>query len=1029
MSNKGFKLYTYFLVAILFMAVSLTGTIIMMSSAFANKVLMKKIDEITSINSKVAKMIIEKRSALLLGSIKDLEYNFTIASDAFLEGDRKKLEEVMLSLYDQNFAQSMDLLIFVSADESYVFDASSPFYDTESIRRTLMREGRASGGRVRLFQAVSGKGTLLALASSTEAVSKTTGELAGTIYAGVVLNSNISLISEIASSVRLSEAAIVYGDQVISGVTNRPPKDIISICYNGSKIKFDDDKVSFCSHLDTENSDMPISFYQSFPENMVSSLKLRSKIVSFTAISIIIVVTIISGYFINALMVRSLYKLVDFTRAAMMGESDSFSPSPIREFNELGVQIASVSSELAETQAYLQNLIKHADAPIAVWDKKGTITLFNYSIEKLSGIKYSDIIGKHISHMYSIFPEVTVDTAGRDDSDVSSARFESVVRNKISGDVHFVFWSITDVYDDDKYYGTILQGMDITDRRSSEEKLLLASKVFENTLEAIFITDRKGIIMSVNKAFSSITGYDEDEALGKPHSIMNSDRHGEPFFKELWRSLRETGRWTGEIWNRRKNGEVYPAIQTISCIRDKKGQVTHFISVVHDITERKSYEEHIKYQATHDSLTGLVNRNRFSEIVKDSVESSRDRGELCAVAFMGLDRFKNLNDSLGHKIGDKVLQILSKRISDDSGSGNVVSRIGGDEYAIVMKGIKSRDFAIEKVQHIMSKMREPVSIQGYELFIQVSAGMAFYPDDSSKPDELMKNADVAMFQAKSTARNTLRLYSSELNSKMSQRLVMESKLNRAIENNELTLHYQPKIDITNMRVMGMEALLRWNNSELGSVSPEVFIPIAEDTGLILPIGEWVMRRAAEDTVKLHNMGFEELKIAVNLSLKQFFKRDFVEVVDSTFKSTGLSRVNFEFEITENVFSEDLGTISRIMEHMNEMEIKFAIDDFGTGYSSIGYLKKLPIHTLKIDKSYTNLIDTDRETETIVSSVILMAKSLGLSIVAEGAENLEQVKLLRGMGCDIVQGYYYSRPIPFDEFVDFVKSWDKDKSKV
>jgi diguanylate cyclase (GGDEF)-like protein/PAS domain S-box-containing protein len=1028
MKKNGLKLYTYFLFAIIFMAVALTSSIIIFNKNFTSKSLIKKINNVTSVNSKIADMILEKQSAVLLSSMKDMEFSFASASDAYLKGNIQKFEELMLSLYEQAFAQTVDVFIFVSADKQYIFDSSSPFFNTKGIRNSILRESNIEDERTRFYQAVTEDGTMLALTTSTSAVSKTTGEIAGKVYAGIILNNNARLINEIMQSVGLSEAAIIYGDQIIAGITKGLEDNIINACYN-EKVRLANGNVSYCSPLHADGVNLPVTFYQSFPDEIIKQISDQNKKITYTSIAITLAIIILSGFLMNKLIVRSLYKLVNFTERTLRGQEEPQLSTHIKEFNQLSTQIAEVNNELSETQAFLQNLIKRADAPIAVWDKEGNITVFNYSMEKLSGIRHDNVIGKHISHIYSIFPEATVDTSGRDDKDISAARFESIVRNKQNGKIYFVFWSITDVYSSDEYFGTILQGMDITDRKSSEEKLLLASKVFENTSEAIFITDESGIISSVNKAFTEITGYTEDEALGKTNSIINSNLHDEEFFKQLWKSLRESGKWKGEIWNKRKTGESYPAIQTISSIRNKKGEVTHYISVIHDITERKHYEEEIKYQATHDRLTGLVNKEMFETKLSDAIDQRESEEDIFAVTFLDLDRFKNLNDSLGHHIGDKILQIIARRITESVKQVDTVSRFGGDEYALIIESCKEKKDAIRLSTDILRKIQEPISIQGYELFIQTSTGIAFYPDDGKSSEELIKNADTTLFKAKSMGRNNLQQYTSELNMQVKKKLMIESKLNRAIENNEFSVHYQPKIDLISMKIMGMEALIRWNNDELGNLSPETFIPIAEETGLILPIGEWVMRKAAEDTVELHKMGFNNLKIAVNLSLRQFLRKDLVRTVDKTLAATGLDRFHFEFEITENVFSEDLKTISRIMNELNDMEIKFAIDDFGTGYSSIGYLKKLPIHTLKIDRSYTNMIDTDRESETIVSSVILMAKSLGLSIVAEGAETENQVKLLKSMGCDIVQGYFYSRPLPLERLIDFIKEWNESPRKI
>lgn len=1004
------------------MAFILSVFMYFMGNRFVKKEFTKKSAEITQVNTSIASMILEKKSAILTNTIGELEYFFSSQVDLYLKGNTKEFEQNILKVYDKSFAKSIDIFFFQSADGKYVFDASSPFYDTKRIRNNMMANSRFLRAGPRIVQAESKDGTLVALSVAAEAVSSSTGELAGYIYAGILLNNSNDIISEIMNLAGLSEAAIIYGDSIIAGSIKKDQDKVIETCYNPKHTFMNKYEISSCNDLSLGNGGVTVKFYQSLPDSSLDNINSQNRKMGYTAIALVLVITIILGYIINYITVRSLYKLVDYTKLLMTGDSsERFGPSMIYEFNMLADQLSSVSSELIETQAYLKNLINHAEAPIAIWDSNGNITLFNQAMEKLSGYSSENVTGKHLSHIYSIFPEAHVPVAPNTEKRPKPARFESVVYNKTTNVPRYVLWSLTDVFTDDNYSGTIIQGIDITERKDAESKLLLASKVFENTLEGMLITDEKGDIISCNSSFTTITGYKESEVVGVSINVLRSGKHNEQFYRDIWKNLSKYGRWSGEFWQRKKDGDIFPSIVTISSIRNSLGEVTNFVAVIHDITERKTYEDQIRYQATHDTLTGLPNRFHFNQMLSREIEADEGLTKV-SVLFMDIDRFKNLNETLGHLTGDRVLEIISERIRNRLSENMMAARFGGDEFGVLIKDVRNKDEAAVWAREIMSKISEPIIIQGYELFIQMSAGLSFYPENGRNASELVKNAEIAMYQAKQRGRNSLQHFTGGLDIIMKERLIMESKLNRAIENNELSLFYQPKVDIGNMEVMGMEALLRWNNPELGSVPPDVFISLAEETGLILPIGEWVILKALEDTKKLHEEGFDNLRIAVNISLRQFMKKDLVAFIRKTLEDSNIENLSMEFEITESIFSEDLNTISRIMDEISGLGIKFAVDDFGTGYSSIGYLKKMPISTLKIDRSYINIIEKDSEMESIVSSVILMAKSLGLSVVAEGAEIDEQIELLKEMGCNVVQGYYFGKPMPLDDFRDFLKDW-------
>lgn len=1005
------------------MAAALSTTMYILGDKFIHDQFAKKSLDISKANSKVAEIILQKESSLLESTLDDMVYHLSEIASTYINGDIVSFENQMIKLYDSSFSDFIDIFYFKSVDGKYTFNASSPFYDTTRITEYMSANRHLLNRGIQLIQSESASGTLVALSGVSEAIYRGTGELVGYIYTGIILNDSRKLINDIEMSAGLKEAAIIYGDNIISGKISRDKNDVIKSCYNQQVAEISNNEINYCSDLALGTEGITLKLYQSIPESFVANIQAQYKKMAYIAILIVSIVTFLSGYLINFLTVKSLYRLIDFTKYTLDdGRSSTYKGSMIFEFNTLAVQITSVVENLNETQAYLKNLINNAEAPIAVWNSHGNITLFNNALEKLSGQNWKDVIGKHISNIYDIFPKAKVSANNNEHNDSDeNTRFETIIKNDITGEYRYVLWNISEVYTDESYSGTILQGIDITERKLAEQRLELASKVFANAHDGMMILDPHGIIVSCNSAFEKLSGYSEKELIGQNATIFKCEKHNDSFYKNIWRSLYKNGRWNGEVWQRDKEDNLIPTILTISSIKDNSGTTINFTTASHDITERKSYEEHIKYQATHDNLTGLPNRNYFLSKLEESLKVWDGYTHL-AVAILDLDRFKNLNDTLGHDNGDRVLEIISERIKNKVRKTTIAARFSGDGFGILFTDLKNKDEAAVRAKAIFQAIAEPIALLGYELFIQCSAGVCHYPENGATAYDLMKNAEIAMYQAKQKGRNNVQFYTSGIDSIMKDRLIMESKLNRAIENDELSLHYQPKIDLSNMHVMGMEALLRWNNPDLGNVPPTTFITLAEDSGLILPLGEWVIRQAIKDTAELHAEGFDKLKIAVNLSLRQFMSKGLVRFVSETVKNSGLDGVSFEFEITESIFTEELETISKIMRAMSEMNIKFAIDDFGTGYSSIGYLKKMPISTLKIDKSYIDNIEHDSETESIVSSVILMAKSLGISVVAEGAEKETQVELLKQMGCNIVQGYCFGKPMPIDEFRQFLKDW-------
>ncbi len=574
--------------------------------------------------------------------------------------------------------------------------------------------------------------------------------------------------------------------------------------------------------------------------------------------------------------------------------------------------------------------------------------------------------------------------------------------------------------------GTLI---DVTELKRNDEKLRMAEKVFENTIEGVVVTDVDGSIQWVNPAFTKITGYSQSEATGQNPIILKSERHKDTFYKDMWRDLENKGQWQGEIWNRRKNGETYPEWLTISAIKDETGKTVQYVSIFNDITERIKREERIKYQAYHDALTGLPNRALFHDRLSMALTHAHRNGEMVAVMMLDLDQFKRINDTLGHPVGDSLLQEVGKRLIKYLREGDTVSRLGGDEFAIILEDIKSIENVIKVAQKILRRMETPVHINAHDLHISTSIGISLYPSDGQDVDTLLKHGDTAMYQAKQEGRNRYRFYTPEMNDKALRRLAMENELRKALEREEFLVYYQPKLDLSSGKVIGAEALVRWKHPQLGFLSPVEFIPLAEETGLIKSIGDFVLRTACLQNKRWQDKGLNKIDISVNLSAVQFQQKNLLQKVANCLAETGLDPSYLELEITESSAIQNPQVTVKTLKGFKKLGIQLSIDDFGTGYSSLGLLNQLPLDKLKIDKSFIRDITSDKDNQAIVLAIIAMSSNLGLKLVAEGVETREQMLYLKDHQCDQIQGYLISPPIPPKDFERFLSVDDPEKSHV
>lgn len=569
---------------------------------------------------------------------------------------------------------------------------------------------------------------------------------------------------------------------------------------------------------------------------------------------------------------------------------------------------------------------------------------------------------------------------------------------------------------------------DITKRKIVENELLLASAVFEKMKDGVLITDSNQNIITINSAFSKISGYELEEVKGKTPNKLSSGWHDDNFYKNLWSKINEKGQWSGEIIDRKKSGELYTAEMDIIALRNKDGILTNYISIVNDVSEKKQQEELIHNLAYFDSLTQLPNRVLFEERVVSRIPSLKRSGKKMAILFIDVDNFKNINDTLGHFVGDKFLIEVAKSIKTLLREEDTLARLGGDEFTIILEDIDSIVEIIPIVNRIINKFQNPIEIGEKILYSGISMGISIYPDDGTTYEELIKAADTAMYHVKESGKNSYQFYKQSMNEKITQRMFIENDLRGAVSKNELFLEYQPKINLKTKSVYGMEALVRWNHSEVGLIRPDMFIGIAEDTGQISKIGLWVLKQAVSDTKKLHDNG-SKLVVSINVSSKQLDDESFVSDVCMIIDSIGLDKSYIEFEITESHIMKNVEKALFILNELHLRGFKLSIDDFGTGYSSLSYLKKLPAKTIKIDRSFVLDIDKDEEDRSIVAAIIAMAKSLGKDVIAEGSETEAHIDALKLLECNQVQGYYFSRPLKIDNFKEFIYNFKGEGKSV
>ena len=680
-------------------------------------------------------------------------------------------------------------------------------------------------------------------------------------------------------------------------------------------------------------------------------------------------------------------------------------------------QVDFMNDSIVEQESMQKEIINQDAIGIGYIDNKGEILFANKYICNLLGYAESELIGKNIE-----------DITYKDDLKKSKKYIEKLLNSSINKDkktnlekryihkngsliwVH-VSMSYTKSKDGSiKYIIGFIK--DIRDRKITEKRLIQAKAVFDNTNEGIVITDRKMNIQEVNKGFIDILGYEKSEICNKNIKFFTSSYHSKMFYKKMWYEVFKKGYWQGEIWGIRKSGETFPLWLNISTIKDEVGKIINYIGVFSDISSIKKSEEKLEFLAHHDPLTKLPNRLLLTASLEQSIKRAKREKKKIAVIFLDLDKFKEINDAFGHSYGDEVLVTVTKRLKSIMREQDTIGRIGGDEFIVLIEDFEEILDLEPILEKILNVFKKDIIVHGNNFKISASIGVSVYPNDGKNIENLIKNADTAMYEAKDAGRDTYRFYTPEMTQDLFTKMLMKNELERAIKDNEFVLHYQPQVSIVTGKVIGLEALVRWNHPQMGLLYPDKFISIAESTKQIVQIGRIVLHRACSEIKELVKEGIFNGKISVNVSAVQIKQDNFYEAVLSTLKESNLSGEYLELELTESYMMENPRDAISLFKKLKTHGITLSVDDFGTGYSSLSYLKQLPVDKLKIDKSFIVDIPSDSDDMAITSTIIAMSKSLGLGVIAEGIETQSQHDFLKQRGCYEGQGYLYSRPCSF-----------------
>ncbi|MCF6323199.1 MAG: EAL domain-containing protein [Gammaproteobacteria bacterium] len=701
-----------------------------------------------------------------------------------------------------------------------------------------------------------------------------------------------------------------------------------------------------------------------------------------------------------------------------------FSDDEVMIFNELANRLAeSLNGMLAlqtarRSEERYRILVEHAPEAILVFDvASGRFVDANLNAESLFGSPRVNLMDKNFSALSTVL----------DGCLSATDMMEQQIVRAVDGEICLFEWLFDDAAGNSivcevrlvrlpSDEGVLLRASisDINERKLSESRMHKLSTALQQTADSVVITDSNGIVEYVNSAYEALTGYTGEEVIGRRSDFIDSGEHDSPFYEDLWATIKSGKLFNDVLINRRKDGVLFYEEKRITPLTSLSGEITHFISTGRDITDRIEAQERLRYMAHHDTLTQLPNRSMMMDRLSQAIASAKRDGSQVAILFIDLDRFKMINDTLGHDVGDHAIKEVARILLATLRASDTVVRFGGDEFVVLLPEIHSHDKVTQIVSKVQAALTAPIHIEGQELFMSASIGVVLCPDDGDDVNTLLKNADIAMYRAKERGRNRYEFYSSEMGERAYKRLTFETKVRNAVKHEAFELYYQPQLDIASGELVGVEALLRWFPQSEGDavteMSPEQFVPVLEETGLILDVGDWVLDTACDQLKSMQQLSASPLRMSVNLSTRQFRDAQLGYKIEQMIVGRGLAPTDFELEITETLLMDNHQLVHDMLNRLSEMGLRLSLDDFGTGYSSLSYLKRFPIDTLKIDRSFVRDISDDPDDRALVTAIIAMARSLKLSTIAEGVETEAQLEFLKSQHCDVAQGFYFSEGV-------------------
>jgi len=983
-------------------------------------------------SSKTALLLTRSKLEYLARLIMDEAQNPRLVA-AVKNNEPNDIQAALTEWANGEAGQHVELLMLHDSSGAMLADLSPPLINSKALHRAINCGVSMIGKHAwRIATANDNGHELAALVYQVPIVGPNIGRVQGVLCAGILLNDNLAFLRDLKEASSASAVALLSDGVLLSSDTYgvaQPIEGLVTAPQQARPGDIMESGAYFLSHstLYQDSIGSRLSLVIALPNTGFQKLRRHYQQGTLVILALTVVFISLAAWIFRFVALPSLSDLMGYAaRVRRQENTTSFKEGMVSEYNDLGKTLQLMVNELQHNQNHLEFLLNEIPIGLVLVDEQQRMHFRNKRFVELFGYTQDDVLtldewrkqaypdDDYRTQVIETWNEA-VGRSVREGTEIPAMEYDVTCKN---GDVRTIEFS--GITFDGRFLATLI---DLTERKQAQDSLYLYANAFEHSGEAMIITDANNRIQVANPAFYQLTGYSLEDVIGENPRFLSAGRTPPETYQEMWAALNQSGFWQGEIWDRDKSGTIHPKWAAISVIRDQDGLLTHHIASYTDISDRKAAEERIYRLAHHDPLTGLLNRFSLESRLEQSLMTARREGKKVAVMFIDLDRFKVINDTLGHHVGDDLLVEVAHRLKECVRESDIVARQGGDEFVVVVTGMDDPSTAATVAAKISRNLAAPYVVGTHDLYSTPSIGISLYPTDGADVDELMKNADTAMYHAKDLGRNNYQFFSTAMTEEAQDRMDMERDLSTALVDGQFELYYQPQIRTATGEVIGVEALVRWNHPTRGLVPPMKFIPISEESGFIEPLGSWVLNEACRQLAEWQGQGITGIRVAVNLSPHQLRSATLVGQVENVLQTHGLIGSDLELEVTETAAMDDPHLAVEQLKALRTLGVSLAIDDFGTGYSSLAYLKILPIQVLKLDRSFVSDIGTGSDDDAISAATMAMARNLKLMVVAEGVETSMQSEFLASHGCDILQGYMFGKPSPAAVWTE---TWLKEK---